>query len=60
MPKSTSHILAVKWQIDNEDTVHQQYTQEMSSSHENFCCKKFEISLADRDVGLSIKPRNSL
>ena len=36
---SPLHIPAVKWRIDNEDTVHQQYTQEMSSSHENFCCK---------------------
>ena len=39
MPKSLSHIAAVKWGIDNEDEARQQYTQEMSSSHGNFCCK---------------------
>ena len=39
MPKSLSHIVAVKWGIDNEDKARQQYMQEMSSLHESFCCK---------------------
>ena len=39
MPKSLSHIAAVKWGIDNEDKARQQYTKEMSGSHESFCCK---------------------
>lgn len=39
MPKSLSHIVAVKWGIDNEDEARQQYMQEMFSSHESFCCK---------------------
>ena len=39
MPKSLSHIVAVKWVIDNEDEARQQDTQEISSLHESFCCK---------------------
>ena len=39
MPKSLSHIPAVKWGIDNKEKARQQYSQEMSISHESFCCK---------------------
>ena len=39
MPKSLSRIVVVKWVIDNEDEACQQDTQEISSLHENFCCK---------------------
>ena len=38
-PKDLSHIPAIKWGIDNEDKARQQYTKEMSTCHQNFCCE---------------------
>ena len=35
-----SHIPAVKWGINKEDTARQAYTEEMMSSHQDFSCTK--------------------
>ena len=38
-PRDLSHITAIKWGIINEDKARQQYTEEMSACHQNFCCE---------------------
>ena len=38
-PRDLSHITAIKWGINNEDKARQQYTEEMPTCHQNFCCE---------------------
>jgi len=47
-PKDLSSIPAIKWGINNEDRLWQQYIDEISLHHENLCCEP---------CGLVVNPR---